>query len=172
MERRFDMKTLQDYINESILDDEEVLVADTKKAVNNPYKLIKKWLFSAKDVDDLPDNFIGFIGEHVISRLRQIPFLKNKRIYAGVNHGYKNLRVDIEASVRGNSHLQILSIICTSEGKLEVQLPFVSNKQLEKLNLYPDLFALLEELKTEYGFQESTKPGTFAQKFKHYCVEL
>jgi hypothetical protein len=172
MERRFDMKTLQDYIKESILDDEDVLVADTKKTVNNPYKWIKNLLFGAKDVSDLPDEFIPFIGEHVISRLKQIPFLKNKKINAGVNYGYKNLRVDIEASVRGNSHLQILSIICTSEGKLEVQLPIVSNKQLEKLNLYPDLFALLEELKTEYGFQEPTKKGTFAQKFKQYSAEL
>ena len=30
------MKTLQDYINESILDDEEVLIGDTKQDLNNP----------------------------------------------------------------------------------------------------------------------------------------
>ena len=163
------MKTLQDYINESILDDEDVLVADTKKTVNNPYKLIKNWLFGAKDVSDLPDEFMPFIKEHIISRLKLIPALKNKRINACINYGFKNLRVDIYAGARG---VRILSIIITDEDKLEVQLPWSSNKQLEKLNIYPDLFALLEELKTEYGFQESTKKGTFAQKFKQYFVEL
>ena len=46
------MKTLQDYINESILDDEEVLVADTKKSVNNPFVMIFNLLNSSKDIRD------------------------------------------------------------------------------------------------------------------------
>ena len=163
------MKTLQDYINESILDDEDILVGDLKKYVNNPYLLIKTWLLNAKNVSDLPDEFIPFIKEHIISRLKLIPALKDKRINTCINYGYKNLRVDIEAGARG---VRILSFIIIDGGKLEVQLSWNSNKQLEKLNIYPDLFALLEELKTEYGFQESTKKGTSAQKFKQYSVEL
>lgn len=77
--------------------------------------------------------------------------------------------MDIEVGARG---IRILSIIIIDGDKLGVQLPLVNNKQLEKLNLYPDLFALLEELKKEYGFQESTRKGTFAQKIKQYSVEL
>lgn len=154
---------------ESILDDEDILIGDLKKVANNPYLLIKTWLLNAKDVSDLPDEFIPFIKEHIISRLKLIPALKDKRINAYINYGYKNLRIDIEVGARG---VRILSIIITDEDKLEVQLQWSSNRQLEKLNIYPDLFALLEELKTGYGFQESTKKGTFAQKFKQYFVEL
>ena len=77
--------------------------------------------------------------------------------------------MDIETGARG---VRILSIIIINGDKLEVQLPLVINKQLEKLNVYSDLFVLLEELKTKYDFQESTKKGTFAQKFKQYSVEL
>ena len=165
------MKTLNDYIKESILDDEDVLVGNLKKDADNPYLLIKQWLLNAKSVSDLPDEFIPFIEKHVISRLKLIPVLKNKKINTYINYGYKNLRVDIEVSVRGNSHLQILSIIINGD-KLKVLLSFYSSKQLEKLNIYSDLFALLEELKTKYGFQESTIKGTFAQKFIQYSAEL
>jgi hypothetical protein len=163
------MKTLQDYINESILDDEDILIGDLKKVANNPYLLIKTWLLNAKDVSDLPDEFMPFVKEHIFSRLKLIPALKNKRINAYINYGYKNLRMDIEFGARG---VRILSFIIIDGDKLEVQLPWNSNKQLERLNIYPDLFALLEELKTEYGFQESTRKGTFAQKFKQYSAEL
>lgn len=159
------MKTLY----ESILDDEDILVGNLKKDANNPYLLIKTWLLNAKDVSDLPDEFMPFIKKHVISRLKLIPVLKDKRINAYINYGYKNLRMDIEVGARG---VRILSFIIVDGDKLEVQSPLGGNKQIEKLNIYPDLFALLEELKTEYGFQESTRKGTFAQKFKQYSVEL
>lgn len=154
---------------ESILDDEDVLVGNLKKDADNPYLLIKQWLLNAKDVSDLPDKFMSFIEKHVISRLKLIPALKDKRINTCINYGYKNLRVDIEGGARG---FRILSIIIIDGDKLEVQLPLGSNKQLKKLNLYPDLFALLEELKAKYDFQEYTRKGTFAPKFKQYSVEL
>lgn len=163
------MRTLNDYIKESILDDEDVLVGNLKKDADNPYLLIKQWLLNAKDVSDLPDKFMSFIEKHVISRLKLIPALKDKRINTCINYGFKSLRVDIEVGARG---VRILSIIIIDGNKLEVQLPWQSNKQLEKLNIYSDLFALLEELKTKYDFQESARKGTFAQKVKQYSVEL
>ena len=64
------MKTLQDYINESILDDEKMLVGDATHSINNIFNYIKencRIINIKKVVDELNDKYIKWIQHYIPS---------------------------------------------------------------------------------------------------------
>ena len=69
---------------ESILDDEEVLIKDAKR-IDDPYKLIKMWIKDCDNEKQISKSFLKVIDDYVISRLKQIPVLKNKEMEIFIN---------------------------------------------------------------------------------------
>lgn len=64
------MKTLQEYIDESILDDEKMLVGDATYSINNIFNYIKEncHIISIKKVvDELNDKYIKWIQHYIPS---------------------------------------------------------------------------------------------------------
>jgi hypothetical protein len=58
------MKTLQDYINESILDDEDVLIGNVKKDSKNPFVLLDTLLNQhGENLNSIPEKMINEIVE-------------------------------------------------------------------------------------------------------------
>ena len=58
------MKTLNDYIKESILDDEDVLISDIKKDTKNPFILLDMLLNQYDEkLNDIPENKINEVVE-------------------------------------------------------------------------------------------------------------
>ena len=61
------MKTLNDYIRESILDDEDVLIGDVKNTINDPFAAIVSVIDSGVDENDLVKFIAGGIFDKFVN---------------------------------------------------------------------------------------------------------
>ena len=160
------MKTLQDFINESILDDEDVLVRDAKR-VDNPYKLIKVWMKEDDDEKQISKSCKQVIDDYVISRLKQIPILKDKEMEIFVNPSFS---LGKEVIIRFFNDERAVDLMNIKYNRLTDSLLITVYKStiLETLNLYDDMYKYLKELDTKYDFilQKQSLP-----KFYRYYVK-
>lgn len=72
------MKTLNDYIKESILDDEEELMNKASKDANNPFLTLKNLLIeNVKDKKDYTKEVEKLIQKPILDVIKKYPSLKN-----------------------------------------------------------------------------------------------
>ena len=151
---------------ESILDDEDVLVKDAKR-VSDPYKLIKMWMKEDDNEKQIPKSFKQVIDDYVISRLKQIPALKNKEIEAFINPKFSLGKEIVIRFFNDNLAVDLMNI---TYNRLADSLSITIYKSaiLETLNLYDDMYKYLKELDSKYDFmlQKQTLP-----KFYRYYVK-
>ena len=150
---------------ESILDDEDVLIKDTKR-VSDPYKLIKM-LMKEGDEKQISKSFKQVIDDYVISRLKQIPTLKNKEIEAFINPKFSLGKEMVIRFFNDNLAVDLMNI---TYNRLSDSLSITIYKSaiLETLKLYDDMYKYLKELNSKYDFmlQKQSLP-----KFYRYYVK-
>lgn len=157
------MKTLY----ESILDDENVLIKDAKR-IDNPYKLIKMWIKDCDNEKQISKSFLKVIDDYVISRLKQIPTLKNKEMETFINPSFGLGQEIVIRFFYDNRAVDLMNI---KYNRLADSLSITIYKStiLETLNLYDDIYKYLKELNSKYDFilQKQSLP-----KFYRYYVIL
>ena len=152
---------------ESILDDEDVLIKDAKR-IDNPYKLIKMWIKDCDNEKQISKSFIKVIDDYVISRLKQIPALKNKEMEIFINRSF-GLGQEIVIRFPYNDHAVDLMNIKYNRLADSLSITIYKSTILETLNLYDDMYKYLKELDSKYDFilQKQSLP-----KFYRYYVTL
>jgi hypothetical protein len=153
---------------ESILDDEDVLIGNVKKDIGNPYKLIKMWIKDCDNEKQISKSFIKVIDDYVISRIKQIPALKNKEMEIFVNPSFG---LGQEIVIRFSHDNRAVDLMNIKYNRLADSLSITIYKStiLETLNLYDDMYKYLKELNSKYDFilQKQSLP-----KFYRYYVIL
>ena len=142
------MKTLQDYINESILDDEEVLVADTKKSVSNPFCRIQS---IASNSNYLPDD---------TKAKQEIESIIRKELLPDFPSGYSNIcrfkYMDngVRLLAYSNIHFYEEDLIMICNNNLEAATSLKANKGDKVAILFLDAKAWRKYVKM-YGFKST-----------------
>lgn len=152
---------------ESILDDEDVLIKDAKR-IDNPYKLIKMWIKDCDNEKQISKSFIKVIDDYVISRLKQIPALKNNEMEIFVN---PNFGLGQEIVIRFSYENRAVDLMSIKYNRLADSLSITIYKStiLETLKLYDDMYKYLKELNSKYDFMLQTQS---LPKFYRYYVIL
>ena len=152
---------------ESILDDEDVLIKDVKR-IDNPYELIKMWIKDCDNKKQISKSFLKVIDDYMISRLKQIPALKNKEMEIFINPSFG---LGQEMVIRFSHDGRAVDLINIKYNRLADSLSITIYKStiLETLNLYDDMYKYLKELNSKYGFILQTQS---LPKFYRYYVIL
>lgn len=161
------MKTLNDYIKESILDDEEELIDRASKDANNPFLTLKNLLIeNFKDKKNHTKEVERLIQKPILDVIKKYPPLKNIKFrkHLSFSHSTNNKYVGYYY-YSDNGEYGFLDITYSTESnKLYIGINSTMSKYNYDLKLYDLWDKINSTLIQDYGFKKSN--------FNKYVVEI
>lgn len=161
------MKTLNDYIRESILDDEGELMGRASKVANNPFLTLKNLLIeNCKDKKDHTKEVEKLIQKPILDVIKKYPPLKNIKFREHLSFfSYQNMKAVGYSYYSDDAKYGFLDITYqVKDDKLYIGINNTMSKYNYDLKLHDLWDKINSTLIRDYGFKETN--------FNKYMVEI
>ena len=153
---------------ESILDNEDVLISDTKKYINNPFITLKYILIeNLKDAKDRSKEVEELIKKPIIDVVKKHPSLKGRKIWLRFHYykASKDLSYILYFEDDNGESQEAISITASYKDKcMSIGLYYQLDKSVKEYDTDTLVNNINKTLKKEYGFRDS--------EYNKYIVEL
>ena len=154
------MKTLNDYIKESILDDEDVLIGKLSGDVKNSFTTIHSlWLDYNKKLPNIPDDELDYLMNSIFKDLELDKLKPNYKRDFGL---FENDRLQVVA--RPSNVLKYPVFFYISFDDKYIKIMFYSNDYY-KFKEYKTISSILQK---KFDFTAEQFPGDKVDSFKLY----
>lgn len=154
------MKTLNDYIKESILDNEDELMSKLRSNANNPFiKLHAVWFNYNKKLSNIPNNELDYLMNSVF---KDLELDKLKPSYKREFGMYEDNRLQVVA--RPSYVLKYPVFLFISFEDKYIKIHFYSNDYY-KFKEYKTISSILQK---KFDFTTEQFPGDKVESFKLY----
>ena len=154
------MKTLNDYIRESILDDEEELMGRISGDVKNPFTMIHSlWLNYNKKLPNIPDDELDYLMNSILKDLELDKLKPNYKRDFGL---FEDDRLQVVA--RPSYVLKYPVFFYISFDDKYIKIMFYSNDYY-KFKEYKTISSILQK---KFDFTAEQFPGDKVETFKLY----